>query len=132
MGTGICLRGRKWYACTSMTEPTVRARAGMPSAPLRRIWPFLALRSSGRSAIWSDSAEWRYSLVTGRTAVRPPTCTDCGNESRRKSSLPAKGRLRRSTGPVPGSLWTTKKIPREGLLSSERETQTMHLFYIFC
>ena len=46
-------------------------------------------------------------------------CTDYGNESRRKNSLPTKGRLRQLTGPGAGSLRPTQKVPEEGLLSSE-------------
>ena len=129
MGTVSCLRGRKWYVCTSMTAPMVRARAGMLSAPSRRTWASPAPQSSGLSAIWSDSAGWRYNPAIGRTAARPPTCTDYGNESRRKNSLPAKGRLRQSTGPGAGSLWPTQKAPEEGLLSSENRNLS---FRVLC
>ena len=77
--------------------------------------------SEGESwyAIGTIGAEWKSSPVTGRTAARPPTCTDYGNESRRKNSLPTKGRLRQLTGPGAGSLRPTQKVPEEGLLSSE-------------
>ena len=93
MGTGICLRGRKWYACTSMTVPMEMARASTPLAPLRRTWPSPAPQSNALLTTWSGWAEWKSSPVTGRTAARPPTCTDYGNESRRKNSLPTKGRV---------------------------------------
>ena len=95
------------------------ARAGTLSAPLRRTWVSPAPQSNGPLVILFGWAEWRSSPVTGRTAARPPTCTDYGNESRRKNSLPTKGRLRQLTGPGAGSLWPTQKVPEEGLLSSE-------------
>ena len=127
MGTGTCLRGRKWCAYTSMTAPMGMARAGMLSAPSRRTWASPAQRSSALSAIWSDSAGWKYSLVTGRTAARPPICTDYGNESRRKNSLPAKGRLRQLTRPGVGSLRPTQKVPIEEHLPSEERSKVAYL-----
>lgn len=91
MGTGTCLRGRKWCACTSMTALTGMVRAGMPSALLRQIWASPAPRSNGLSTIWSGWAKWRSSPATGRTVARLPTCTDCENESKRKKQPPHQG-----------------------------------------
>ena len=95
--------GESWYAI----------------APSRRTWVSPAPQSNALLTTWSGWAEWKSSPVTGRTAARPPTCTDYGNESRRKNSLPTKGRLRQLTGPGAGSLRPTQKVPEEGLLSSE-------------
>ena len=123
MGTGICLPGQKRYVYTFMTGPIVRVRAGMLSAPSRRTWVSPAPQSNALLTTWSGWAEWKSSPVTGRTAARPPTCTDYGNESRRKNSLPTKGRLRQLTGPGAGSLRPTQKVPEEGLLSSENRNK---------
>lgn len=95
--------GESWYAIG-----TIAADLGLSRSTVKR-----ALNDLVRLGRVESSP------VTGRTAARPPTCTDYGNESRRKNSLPTKGRLRQLTGPGAGSLRPTQKVPEEGLLSSE-------------
>ena len=95
--------GESWYAIG-----TIAADLGLSLSTVKR-----ALNDLVR--LGRVEKQPRYRENGGQTS----NLYRVGNESRRKNSLPTKGRLRQLTGPGAGSLRPTQKVPEEGLLSSE-------------